>query len=112
MRDRKRKVVKELHPKLSWDSFIRRRTLDISRWFVSNKINTRGDLLKKLELVGVDPPNDVALDLLFPLEAKKQDDTVESLTFDENSSQDRVLRKRRTKKAADVSDDVRGFLDE
>lgn len=50
----------------NWESFMKRRNIDLSQFLTVNGIRTRVELLAHLSKIGVEPPDEVLIESLFP----------------------------------------------
>lgn len=50
----------------NWDSFMKRRNIDLSQFLTVNGIKTRVELLAHLSKIGVEPPDEALIESLFP----------------------------------------------
>jgi hypothetical protein len=50
----------------NWDSFMKRRNVDIEHFLSVNGIKTRIELMAHLARIGVEPPDDALIERLFP----------------------------------------------
>lgn len=51
---------------INWESFVKRRNLNISRFLTLNEIKTRIEFLAHLTKIGVEPPSEETINGIFP----------------------------------------------
>lgn len=49
-----------------WDSFVKRRSIDIQKFLSINCLTTRVEFLTHLTKIGVEPPNEAVINAIFP----------------------------------------------
>jgi len=50
-----------------WDSFVKRRNIDVGQFLTVNGIKSRVELLAHLSKIGVEPPDEELITRLFPI---------------------------------------------